>query len=181
MQKVKDVITQSPGPVLAYHDPKKPLTLQFVASKAGLGATIMQDGKAMAYASKSLTSTETLYAQIEKELYACLFGCKRFEQYIYGRKVQAETDYLPVVSIMKKSFHAAPPRLQRMLLQLQRYDIDVQNVSGKKIPVADTLSRRYVSDTYPELSKGMDLHVNTVLSSLPISDRKVREIKAHTE
>ena len=54
-------------------------------------------------------------------------------------------------------------------------------MSGKKIPVADTLSRRYVSDTYPELSEGMDLHVHTVLSSLPISDRKMKEIKAHTE
>ena len=67
-----------------------------------------------------------------------------------------------------------------MLLQLQHYDIDVQYVSGKKIPVADTLSRRYVSDTYPEISEGMDLHVH-VLSSLPISDRKMKEIKAHTE
>ena len=180
-QKVKDVITQTPGPVLAYYDPKKPLTLQCDASKAGLGATIMQDGKPIAYASKSLTPTETLYAQIEKELYACLFGCKRFEQYIYGRKVHVETDHLPIVSIMKKPLHAAPPRLQRMLLQLQRYDIDVQYASGKKIPVADTLSRRYVSDTYPELSEGMDLHVHTVLSSLPISDRKMKEIKAHTE
>ena len=54
-------------------------------------------------------------------------------------------------------------------------------MSGKKIPVADTLSRRYMSDTYPELSAGMDLHVHTVLSSLPIGDRKMKEIKAHTE
>ncbi|MCG7879449.1 MAG: RNase H-like domain-containing protein, partial [Candidatus Thiodiazotropha endolucinida] len=67
-QKVKDIITQTPGPVLAYYDPKKPLTLQCDASKSGLGATIMQDGRPIAYASKSLTTTETLYAQIEKEL-----------------------------------------------------------------------------------------------------------------
>lgn len=38
-----------------------------------------------------------------------------------------------------------------------------------------------MSDTYPELSEGMDLHVHTVLSSLPISDRKMKEIKTHTE
>ena len=56
-QKVKNVITQTRGPVLAYYDPKKPLTLQCDASKAGLGATIMQDGKPIAYASKSLTPT----------------------------------------------------------------------------------------------------------------------------
>ncbi|MCW4264499.1 MAG: hypothetical protein N0C90_24435 [Candidatus Thiodiazotropha endolucinida] len=82
---------------------------------------------------------------------------------------------------MKKPLHAAPPRLQRILLQLQRYDIEMNYVSGKKIPVADTLSRRYVSETYPDLAEGMDLHVHTVLSSLPISDRKIKEIKTHTE
>ena len=38
-----------------------------------------------------------------------------------------------------------------------------------------------MSDTYPELSEGMDLDVHAVLSSLPISDRKMKEIKANTE
>ena len=38
-----------------------------------------------------------------------------------------------------------------------------------------------MSDIYPELSEGTDLHVHTVLSNLPISDHKMKEIKAHTE
>lgn len=51
-QKVKDVITQSPGPVLSYYDHKKELTLQVDASKFGLGATLLQDSKPIAFASK---------------------------------------------------------------------------------------------------------------------------------
>jgi hypothetical protein len=57
-QKIKDVITQSPGPVLSYCDHKKELTLQVDASKFGLGATLLQDCKPIAFASKSLTPTE---------------------------------------------------------------------------------------------------------------------------
>jgi len=180
-QKVKDIITISPGPVLSYFDPKKPLTLQVDASKYGLGAALMQDDKPVAYASKSLTTTEINYAQIEKEMFAILFGCKRFHQYVYARKVHVQTDHLPLVSIMKKPLYAAPPRLQRMLLQLQRYDLEVKHYQGKNIPVADTLSRKFLSDTYPILSDGIDMQVHMVLSALPVSDRKKEEIQSLTE
>ena len=100
-QKVKDIITQSPGPVLSYYDHTKKLTLQVDASKYGLGATLMQEGKPIAFASKSLTPSEINYAQIEKEMFAILFGCRRFHQYIYGHKVKFETDHKPLVRIMK--------------------------------------------------------------------------------
>ena len=56
------------------------------------GATLMQEGKPIAFASKSLTPSEVQYAQIEKEMLAIFFGCKRFHQYLYGRKVKVETD-----------------------------------------------------------------------------------------
>ena len=52
-------------------------------SKNGLGAAMFQDDKPIAFASKSLTTAETNYAQIEKELYATVFGCERFYQYVY--------------------------------------------------------------------------------------------------
>ena len=53
--KVKDIITRSPGPVLAYFDPYKDTVLQVDASKYGLGATLLQEGKPISNASKSLT------------------------------------------------------------------------------------------------------------------------------
>ena len=66
-----------------YYDPNKELRLQVDASKYGLGAVLLQEGNPIGYASKSLTDCEINYAQIEKELYAILFGCKRFHQYVY--------------------------------------------------------------------------------------------------
>ena len=170
--KVKDILTQTPGPVLAYYDASKELILQVDASKYGLGATLIQEGRPLAYASKALTPTEVNYAQIEKEMYAILFGAKRFYQFVYGRHVKVQTDHKPLVAIKKKPLHAAPARLQRMLLQLQKFDLEFQHLPGKSIPLADTLSRKFTQDTYPEIGKGLEAHVFSVVGNLPVSDKK---------
>ncbi|KAL8616164.1 hypothetical protein ACOMHN_066650 [Nucella lapillus] len=115
LNKAKAAILSQP--VLAYFDPSKPITLQVDASKFGLGAVLIQDGKPIAFASKSLNQTEQNYAQIEKELLAIVFGCRRFHQYIYGQKITVESDHKPLESISKKALDKAPPRLQRMFLQ----------------------------------------------------------------
>ena len=177
-EKIKSIVTNSP--VLVYYDQHKPITLQVDASKIGLGAVLMQEGKPIAYASKSLTQTEINYAQIEKEMYAIIFGSKKFHHYIYGRKVRVETDHKPLIPISKKPLHAAPPRIQRMLVQLQGYDVDLVYVPGKFIPVADTLSRNCSSDIYPEIMSSVTASVHTVVSNLPISDRRIQDIKLET-
>ena len=179
-QKVEDILTQNPGPVLAYYDPSMELILQVDASKYGLGATLIQEGRPLAYASKALTPTEVNYAQIEKEMYAILFGAKRFYQFVYGRHVVVQTDHKPLVAIKKKSLHAAPARLQRMLLQLQKFDLEFQHLPGKSIPLADALSRKFTHDTYPEIGKSLDAHVFSVVGNLPISDQKLQAIRNAT-
>ncbi len=50
---------------LAYYDPGKEVTLQVDASTRGLEATLIQEGKPIAFASKALTNTEARYANIE--------------------------------------------------------------------------------------------------------------------
>ena len=177
-QKIKDVLTDSP--VLAYFNPKLDVTLQVGASKYRLGATLLQEGRPVSYASKTLTQTEIGYAQIEKEMLGILFGAKRFHEYIYGRRVTVESDAKPLSSIAKKPLSSAPLRLQRILLQLQRYDLDIKHVSGRDIPLADTLSRKFLPDTYPELSEGLDLHVHTVFSTISVSDRKLEQVRQAT-
>ena len=67
-KKIKEAATQAH--VLRYFDPTKETVLQCDASDTGLGATLLQNGQPVAYASRSLTDTERNYAQIEKELLA---------------------------------------------------------------------------------------------------------------
>ncbi|CAI5681852.1 unnamed protein product [Oreochromis niloticus] len=179
-QQMKELITREPGPVLSFFNPKKALRLQVDASKSDLGAVMLQDGKPVAYASKSLNSTEQNYAQIEKELYAVLFGCKRFHEYMYGRHVTIESDHKPLESILKKPLASAPPRLQRMILQLQKYNISIIHKPGKDIPVADTLSRKSIEFHDKSLCDGMDAQIHSVLSNMPVSDQRLSEIRNET-
>ena len=83
--KLKAVITEAP--VLAYFDNDKPTVLNVDASGTGLGAVILQDGKPIAFSSKTLSSCEQRYANIERELLAILWGAQKFHTYVYGRKV----------------------------------------------------------------------------------------------
>ncbi|KAK3732352.1 hypothetical protein QZH41_004326 [Actinostola sp. cb2023] len=131
--------------MLRYYNLEEEVTLQCDVSKSGLGAALLQNGQPVAYASRALTSAETRYAQFEKELLAIVFACEKFESYIYGRDlVTVETDHKPLESIILKPLHAAPQRLQRMLLRLQKYRLRLRYTKGKEMFLADTLSRAFL-------------------------------------
>lgn len=133
-----------------------------------MGAACLQGGKPVAYASRTLTDTETKYAQIKKELLAVVFACSKFSDCIYGKPVTIETDHQPLVTTLKKPIHAAPARLQRMMLRLQKYDLTLLYKSGKLMYVADTLSRASRSLTAQEVEEEDSLEmmmVNYISSS----------------
>ncbi|XP_045779560.1 uncharacterized protein LOC123877097 [Maniola jurtina] len=83
-QSLKNAITNAP--VLAHYNPNIPIVLSVDSSKKALGAVLMQNKQPIAYSSKTLTTTQERYAQIEKELFAIQFGCEKFHQYVYGNK-----------------------------------------------------------------------------------------------
>lgn len=130
------------APILKYYNVNEPVTIQCDASEYGLGAALLQCGKPVAYASKALTSTERKYAQIEKETLAIVFACERFEQYLSGKDlIIVESDHKPLEVILRKPILSAPRRLQRMMLRLQRFNIDVHYKKGEHMYIADLLSR----------------------------------------
>ena len=108
-REVKRLVTTAP--VLSYYDPKAELEIQCDASKKGLGAALLQNGKPIAYTSRALTDTEQRYAQIEKEMLAIVFALEKFNQYAYGRHVRIQSDHKPLESILKKALACAPRRL----------------------------------------------------------------------
>lgn len=145
LNEIKHLLTQAP--VLKYFDEAAETTIQCDASEKGLGATLLQHGQPVTFASRALSHTEQCYAQIEKECLAIVFACERFDHYIQGRKVTVETDHKPLVPIFTKAIHGAPKRLQRMLLRLQKYQLVVTYKPGKEVLIADWLSRAYLPDT----------------------------------
>ena len=106
---MKRKVTQTP--VLGYFNPKQELVLQVDSSDYGLGAALLQEGKPLEYASRSLTPAERNWAQMEKELLAVVFGLTRFHQYTYGRQVLVMNDHKPLEAILKKPLSKAPRRL----------------------------------------------------------------------
>ena len=55
-QQVKEAVVSDT--TLRYFDPSLPVTIQVDASQVGLGATLLQNGKPIAFASKALTETK---------------------------------------------------------------------------------------------------------------------------
>ncbi len=184
LEKVKVILTSKP--VLRLFDPDKQLLIQCDASSKGLGACLIQVGQPIAYASRSLIAAEN-YAQIEKELKAIVFSTERFNQYIYGRHTIVHSDHKPLEAITKKPLHNASPRLQMMLLQLMKYDLEVKWVPGKQMYIADTLSRAY-SDAPPgeqrdqdDRCEEMEMRIHTLVTGLPVSQSRLDQLRQATD
>ena len=77
------------SPVLSFYDPSKELTLENDASEYGLGSTLMQEGKPIAFSSRALSSAERNYAQLEKEMLAIVHGLNKFHHFTFGRSVRS--------------------------------------------------------------------------------------------
>ena len=138
-EKIKQAICRQVS--LTYFDPKKETVLQVDASLRGLGSALVQEGKVVAFASRSLTDTETRYANIEREMLAVVVACEKFHSYLFGKRFIVESDHKPLEMIHLKNLTAAPPRLQRLLLRIQGYDFTIKYKPGTEMLLADPMSR----------------------------------------
>lgn len=137
----------SQAPVLASFDPNKQVVIQADASQNGLGCSLIQDGRVVAYASRSLLPYEVGWAQIEKELLSITYACSKFHEYVYGMKIIVQTDHKPLLSIIQKSMSkVANNRLRRLKEKLYLYDVQLEYVQGKFMHVADYLSRDFIDE-----------------------------------
>lgn len=179
--KLKEMLTNTP--VLKFYNIEKPVMLSVDSSSYGLGAVLLQDNLPVAYASKALTESQKLWAQIEKELLAIVHGCERFHQYIFGKTVTVETDHKPLVHIFNKSFNDTPLRLQRLRLRLQPYDLVIKYKPGKDLLLADALSRNNIKSSYEfdKLECEIDAHVDMIISNLSFSKDKLNLFKQATQ
>ncbi|XP_044180075.1 uncharacterized protein K02A2.6-like [Acropora millepora] len=146
-QALKDTLALSS--VLAHYSPKLEVQLAVDASPVGLGAVmshITEDGteRPIAYASRSLTKAERNYSVIEKEALAIIFGIRKLQQYLYGRKFTLLTDHQPLTLLFGPK-RGIPPiagsRLQRWAIQLSAYQYEIRWPDQQE--VSDNLKSYY--------------------------------------
>ena len=113
--RLKKEMTQAQ--VLAHYCSEKETIIFADASSYGLGAVLLQvqeddTKKPIAYASRSMTSTEQRYAQIEKEALATTWACEKFADFVLGKEFLIETDHKPLVPLLgSKCLQDMPPRI----------------------------------------------------------------------
>ena len=119
---------------LQFYDAHKPLYIEVDMSKKNIGALMLQEDtivrndskfgseiptnlRPISYTSKTLSTTELNYSNIECELLGFPFAIIHFKQFTYGRLVHVITDHKPLVSLFRKLLVDSSPRLTRMLVQ----------------------------------------------------------------
>ena len=140
---------------LRFFDADLPLYIEVDASKKGIGAVMLQPDKntkntsndaipnnlrPVSYASKTLSSAECNYSNIEHELLGVVFSVLHFKHFMYGHQVHIITDHKPLVSLFKNSLCSASPRLSRMLLCVIDYQLEVMYQPSTKMHLSDALS-----------------------------------------
>ncbi|KYO45830.1 hypothetical protein Y1Q_0021468 [Alligator mississippiensis] len=134
--------------VLVHYGKQKPLSITCNASPFGVGTVLshtLLDGTdtPVAFYSRTMTSTERNYAQIDKEALAIIAGVKKIHNYVYGHKFEIRIDHKPLLRIFTtdKPTPILSPCMQHWSIMLNAYDYILMYKPGKTIANADALSR----------------------------------------
>ena len=134
--------------LLHHFDPCSKTFICVDAHSSGLSAILMQgdnieNAKAVAFASRTTTSAESRYPQLDLEALSVDFGLRRFRYYLVGGPtIQVVTDHKPLVSIFSNKRKGS---LRSSRIKLRHQDIMYQVVwrKGSENP-SDYLSRHAI-------------------------------------
>ena len=91
-----------------------------------------------------MNETQLNYATTEKELLVVVFAFDKFRPYLIGNKVIVFTNHFAIKYLMTKN--NGKPRLNRLVLLLQEFDVGIKDKKGSENMVADHLSRLEIQE-----------------------------------
>ena len=128
------------APVLALPDFSKVFVLEIDASDFGLGAVLSQEGKPIAYFSKSLSSKHLGLSIYEKEYLAILMAVEKWRHYLEQEQFTIQTDHESLKYLLDQKIHTTIQKKGLTKLLGLRYKIVYRK--GRENIVADALSRK---------------------------------------
>lgn len=153
------------APILCSPDFELPFTIQTDASNTGLGAVLTQiqndEEKVIAFASRSLLSSERNYSVTERECLGVIFAIEKFRPYVEGRKFTVITDHYSLLWLSRLKNPSG--KLARWAVRLQQFDFDLVHRKGKFNVVPDALSRiTFNAEIEPDQQDGVIPACNVV-------------------
>lgn len=136
--KLKQSLTTAP--VLALPNFALPFTLETDVSGTGLGAVLMQQGRPLAYYSKSIGPRSSTLSTYEKEALAILEALKKWRHYFVVNELLIRTDQKSLKFITEQKVSEGVQH--KLLLKLLEFNYTIEYRKGKDNRVADALSRR---------------------------------------
>lgn len=172
--------------LLTHFDPSKPITLTCDASPYGLGCVlshVFPDNVEVpiAFHSRSFTSTERNYAQIDREAAAIIAGVKKFNNYLFGQKFRIYTDHKPLLGLLSSSKETPAilsPRMLRWCQLLNAYDYELIYKPGESIKNADGLSRLPLPQEEFEVPPLVEVSFLEDLPGAPLSADDISKLTA---
>ena len=91
----------------------------------------------IAFVSKSLTSAECRYSNIESEALVILHGLEKFHHYCFARDVNVITNHKPLVAIFKNDAVTLSQRIHQILLRIHQYMVRILYKPGPEFFIAN--------------------------------------------
>ncbi|KAF6208414.1 hypothetical protein GE061_016870 [Apolygus lucorum] len=155
--------------VLIPFDPSLPVSLACDASPTGIAGVLShvvnEEERPIAFISRSLTSAEQNYSQLDREALAIIFSVTKFYMYLSGKQFTLITDNQPLTRIFHPesklpAFTSA--RLLRYATFLQEFDYKVVHRKAEDHVHVDCLSRATYCDENVSTEAILSLEVQTL-------------------
>ena len=129
--------------VLVTIDPNLPLIVESDASDVAISATLNQEGRPVAFFSRTLTASERHHSSVEKEAYAIVEAIRKWRHFLVNTHFRLITDQKSVAFIYdnKQKGKVKNQKIQRWKIELSAYSYDVIYRPGPENHAADALSR----------------------------------------
>ena len=161
--------------MLACYNWSKPVIVQTDTRKYSLNVALIQYGRPITFASRTLTNIKTCYANIERVCLSVYLSLEKLHTYLQSRHVIIENNLKPLEMIQHKPIHAASPRLDYMLLHMKKCHYTIQYKPGKNMNLANHLSQ------FPSAKESLPIPIHQNIQHVQLCTHEVDAVQRAIE